>query len=60
MASKASIAGHPVHPMLVAFPIGLLSTLLVSSKISLLRSHPKSNTSAENKGGCRSRRWVER
>jgi uncharacterized membrane protein len=26
MASKASIAGHPVHPMLVAFPIGLWVT----------------------------------
>ena len=23
MAAKANIAGHPVHPMLVAFPIGL-------------------------------------
>jgi uncharacterized membrane protein len=23
MASRASIAGHPVHPMLVVFPIGL-------------------------------------
>ena len=26
MASKASIAGHPIHPMLVAFPIGLWVT----------------------------------
>jgi len=26
MASKASIGGHPVHPMLVSFPIGLWST----------------------------------
>jgi len=26
MTSKASIAGHPVHPMLVAFPIGLWIT----------------------------------
>jgi uncharacterized membrane protein len=29
MASKASIAGHPVHPMLVAFPIGLWTTSFV-------------------------------
>ena len=29
MASKASIAGHPVHPMLVAFPIGLWVTSFV-------------------------------
>ena len=26
MASKASIAGHPVHPMLVSFPIALWAT----------------------------------
>ncbi len=26
MASKASIGGHPVHPMLVSFPIALWST----------------------------------
>jgi uncharacterized membrane protein len=29
MASKANIAGHPVHPMLVAFPIGLWTTSFV-------------------------------
>ena len=29
MASKASIAGHPVHPMLVAFPIGMWVTSFV-------------------------------
>jgi uncharacterized membrane protein len=26
MISRASVAGHPVHPMLVAFPIGLWTT----------------------------------
>lgn len=26
MASKASIGGHPIHPMLITFPIGLWST----------------------------------
>ena len=26
MASKASIGGHPIHPILIAFPIGLWST----------------------------------
>jgi len=29
MASKASISGHPIHPMLVAFPIGLWTTSFV-------------------------------
>src|SRR5688500_17060609 len=26
MASKASIGGHPIHPMLIPFPIGLWVT----------------------------------
>jgi uncharacterized membrane protein len=26
MISKASIGGHPIHPMLIAFPIGLWTT----------------------------------
>jgi uncharacterized membrane protein len=26
MDSKAKLAGHPIHPMLVAFPLGLLAT----------------------------------
>src|SRR5262245_20822016 len=29
MASRASIAGHPIHPMLVPIPIGLLAFPLV-------------------------------
>ena len=30
MASKASIAGHPIHPMLVGIPIGLFVFALVA------------------------------
>lgn len=30
MASKASIAGHPVHPMIVSFPIALWTTSFVT------------------------------
>src|SRR4029079_5220075 len=30
MASKASIAGHPIHPMLVGIPIGLFIFSLVA------------------------------
>ena len=30
MASKASIAGHPIHPMLVSIPIGLFVFSLVA------------------------------
>jgi uncharacterized membrane protein len=30
MASKASIGGHPIHPMLVPFPLGLWTTSLAA------------------------------
>jgi uncharacterized membrane protein len=33
MASKASIGGHPVHPMLISFPIALWSTSFVCDVI---------------------------
>lgn len=35
MASRASIAGHPIHPMLVVFPIGLFIFSFVSDLIYL-------------------------
>jgi uncharacterized membrane protein len=40
MASKASIAGHPIHPMLIPFPIGLLVFSLVADLIYLWRGNP--------------------
>ena len=40
MASKASIAGHPVHPMLVAFPIGLWTTSFVIDVIFYFIRNP--------------------
>lgn len=40
MASKASIAGHPVHPMLVAFPIGLWVTSFVIDVIFYFIRNP--------------------
>ncbi|HEY6246914.1 MAG TPA: DUF2231 domain-containing protein [Pyrinomonadaceae bacterium] len=40
MASKASIGGHPIHPMLIPFPIGLLVFSLVADLIYLLRGNP--------------------
>ena len=33
MTSKASIGGHPVHPMLVSFPIGLWITSFVADVV---------------------------
>lgn len=40
MASPASIAGHPIHPMLIPFPIGLWSFSLIADLIYLWRNNP--------------------
>ncbi len=37
MESRAKIAGHPVHPMLVVFPLGLLATAVIFDIITLVR-----------------------
>jgi uncharacterized membrane protein len=39
MKSKISIAGHPLHPLLVALPIGLFVWTLVSDIIYLATNH---------------------
>jgi uncharacterized membrane protein len=39
MASPASIGGHPVHPMLIPFPIGLWAFSLVADIIYLWRGN---------------------
>ena len=36
MESKVKFAGHPVHPMLVAFPLGLLGTAAIFDIIYLV------------------------
>jgi uncharacterized membrane protein len=40
MASPASIGGHPVHPMLVPFPIGLWVFSVIADLIYLWRGNP--------------------
>src|SRR5262245_7249442 len=40
MASRASIGGHPIHPMLIPFPIGLLVFSFVAELIYLWRGNP--------------------
>jgi len=35
MESKAKLVGHPIHPMLVVFPLGLLATSLIFDIIRL-------------------------
>ena len=40
MRTPASIAKHPIHPMLIVFPIGLWVFSLISDVIFLLRENP--------------------
>jgi len=35
MTSRAKLAGHPIHPMLIPFPVGLLTTAVVFDVIYL-------------------------
>jgi uncharacterized membrane protein len=36
MTSRAKLAGHPIHPMLIAYPVGLLTTAVVFDIIYLI------------------------
>jgi len=40
MKSKASIAGHPIHPMLVPVPIGAFSLVIVGDVASIITHVP--------------------
>jgi uncharacterized membrane protein len=37
MESKAKLLGHPVHPMLIVFPLGLLATAVIFDVIDFVR-----------------------
>jgi uncharacterized membrane protein len=41
MESKVKLAGHPVHPMLIVFPLGLLTTAVFFDIISLVSGNPQ-------------------
>jgi uncharacterized membrane protein len=41
MDSKVKLLGHPVHQMLIVFPLGLLSTAVLFDIISLVRHAPR-------------------
>jgi uncharacterized membrane protein len=41
MESKFKAAGHPVHPMLIVFPLGLLATATIFDGIRAARKDPK-------------------
>jgi uncharacterized membrane protein len=40
MTSRAKLAGHPIHPMLIPFPVGLLTTAVVFDVIYLINDRP--------------------
>ena len=41
MESKAKIMGHPIHPILIPFPLGLLTTSVVFDIVYLLTGNGK-------------------
>jgi len=41
MESKSKILGHPAHTILIAFPLGLLSTAVIFDTLHLLTRRPK-------------------
>ncbi len=41
MESRVKFAGHPVHPMLIVFPLGLLGTAVVFDIIYLISNNPQ-------------------
>ena len=41
MESKAKLAGHPIHQMLVVFPLGLFMTAVVFDIIHLVTADPR-------------------
>lgn len=40
MESKTKLFGHPVHPMLIVFPLGLLATAVIFDIIHLVTDNP--------------------
>ncbi len=41
MESKARILGHPIHPILIVFPLGLLATAVIFDVVALVSAVPK-------------------
>jgi uncharacterized membrane protein len=40
MESRVKVFGHPVHPMLIVFPVGLLATAVIFDILSLITANP--------------------
>jgi uncharacterized membrane protein len=41
MESRVKVAGHPIHPMLIVFPLGLLATAVIFDIIYLVSNNPR-------------------
>jgi uncharacterized membrane protein len=41
MRTPASIGGHPIHPMLIVFPVGLLIFSLICDLVAFFSAHPE-------------------
>jgi uncharacterized membrane protein len=41
MESKAKILGHPIHPILIVFPLGLLATSVIFDLVALVSHAPR-------------------
>ena len=41
MESRAKLFGHPIHPILIAFPVGLLTSAVVFDVVYLIRGEGK-------------------
>jgi uncharacterized membrane protein len=41
MRSRATLLGHAIHPMLIVFPIGLLTTAVIFDVIQIATGNPK-------------------
>jgi uncharacterized membrane protein len=39
MEARAKIFGHPIHQMLIVFPLGLLATAVIFDVVGLVRDH---------------------
>ena len=48
MYSKVKIAGHPIHPMLVAFPVAFYTATLVCYLVYNSNEDPKMETEKES------------
>jgi uncharacterized membrane protein len=40
MESRAKLLGHPIHPMLIVFPLGLLATAVAFDIVGLVQNDP--------------------